>query len=192
MPRKNTAPDFDTMRVLLQSAAVHFKLVLGLRASRPPVSYLETFSFGKHVAHHGELALTPDQEEHAFSALEHCATYIAVVQIHTVLEAVHPAPFQITEPAISAAFQISRLIRNAFAHNPFAPTWEIRHAWKNRVFNVPDVITLDTTGLDGQFLRRQHYGGPLSILRLITYADAVVQLRGGINEAARTSKQPAS
>jgi len=179
MSRKNTAPDFNATQVLLQNAAIHFKLVFGLRATRPSVSYLETFSFGRHVAHHDELVLTPKQEEHAFSALEHCATYIAVVQIHTVLEAIHPDPFNIKEPAILAAFQISRLIRNAFAHNPFAPAWEIRAAWRSKVFIVPDIITLDTTGLDGQLLKRKHYGGPLCILRLINYADTVVQSRAG-------------
>ena len=178
MPSTNTSPDFEEIRALLRNAAVHFKLVLGLRATKPTVSYLETFSFGQHVAHHEELALTPKQEEQAFAALEHCATYIAVIQVHTVLEAIHPDPFHIAEPATSAAFQISRLIRNAFAHNPFAPVWEIRHAWRDKVFIVPGIISLDTTGLDGQFLRRQHYGGPLTVLRLITYAESVVQLLG--------------
>jgi len=165
------------MRELLQNALLHLKLVFGLRATRPEVSYLKTFSFGRHIAYQDELSLTPQQEEHAFAALEHCSTYLAVVQIHTVLEAIHVDPFHISEPDIGAAFQISRLTRNAFAHNPFAPVWEIRDAWRDTIFSVPDVISLDTSGLDGKPLRREHYGGPLAILRFIQYADSVVTLR---------------
>jgi hypothetical protein len=188
MSRKKVVTDFDTIRLLLRNAAIHFKLVFGLRATRPSVSYLDTFSFGRHVAHHDELALTPEQEEHAFAALEHCATYITVVQVHTVLEAVHPDPFHIKEPAISAAFQISRLIRNAFAHNPFAPVWKIRSKWEKRVFIVPDVIALSTAGLDGQPLRRKHYGGPLAILRLITYTESVVLLRAAVSTTPQVQR----
>src|SRR5690349_2996864 len=118
MPSPRSIPDFEFLRILLQNASLHFKLVFGLRATRPEVSYLETFSFGRHIARHDELSLTPQQEEHAFAGLEHCATYLTVIQIHTVLESIHIDPFRISEPQIAAAFQISRLIRNAFAHNP--------------------------------------------------------------------------
>jgi hypothetical protein len=169
--------DFEFMHLLLKNAKLHLKLVFGLRTTQPKVHYLEVFSFGKHIATCNELSLTHQQEEHAFAALEHSASYISVVQIHTVLEAVHPDPFNISEPEIAAAFQIFRLIRNAFAHNPFAPVWEIRNAWKNKVFTVPNIISIDTSDLDKKPVRREHYGGPLSILRFIKYADSVVNLR---------------
>ncbi|NET40181.1 MAG: hypothetical protein F6K19_50980, partial [Cyanothece sp. SIO1E1] len=118
-----------------------------------------------------------NQEELAFAALEHCGTYLSAVQVHTALEAIHPNPFNIPEKEIADAFQIARLIRNAFAHNPFNPVWEIRNKWKNTVFNVPDIITLDTSDLDGKIVKRKHYGGPISILRFIEYARSIVQLR---------------
>jgi hypothetical protein len=169
--------DFEFMHFLLKNAKLHLKLVFGLRTSQPKVHYLDVFSFGKHIATHKELSLTYQQEEHAFAALEHCTTYISVVQIHTVLEAIHPDPFHISDPDSAAAFQISRLIRNAFAHNPFAPVWEIRSAWKNKVLTVPNIISIDTSDLDKKPVRREHYGGPLSILRFIKYADSVVSLR---------------
>ena len=144
MKQRNLSPDFEFSRILLPNAQVHFKLVFGLTATRPQINYLDTFSFGGHVAYRTELALTTEQEEHAFAALEHCGTYLAAVQVHTVLESIHADPFQIPEPEIAAAFQIARLIRNAFAHNPFGPIWEIREAWKDRTFSVPSVITLNT------------------------------------------------
>jgi hypothetical protein len=102
---------------------------------------------------------------------------LAAVQVHTALEFVHPDPFHIPEPEIAAALQIARLFRNAFAHNPFGPVWEIRDAWKNRAFYAPGVISLDTSGLDGQPVKRKHYGGPLAILRLLGYAESIVGLR---------------
>ena len=183
MPEHIGRPDYDAIRASLYYASIHLKLAFGLRATfgfpatRPGVSYLEAFSWGHHVAEHDELVLTREQEEQAFAALGHCATYISVVQVHTALESVHDDPFQIPEADVASAFHISRLIRNAFAHNPFIPVWEVRDAWKNRRFVVPDVVTLDTGDLDGKPLRREHYGGPIAILRLIEFADRVVQSR---------------
>lgn len=177
MKQRNPSSDFEFSRILLHNAQMHFKLVFGLTATRPHINYLDTFSFGQHVAYRDELALTTEQEEHAFAALEHCATYLAAVQVHTVLESIHADPFQIPEPEIGAAFQIARLIRNAFAHNPFGPIWEIRDTWKDRTFSVPGVITLNTTDLDGKPVKREHYGGPLAILRFLQYAESVVELR---------------
>ncbi len=170
-------PDFEWMRILLRNAKLHFKLVFGVTATRPRIGYLDTFSFGRYVAHRDELALSSDEEGHALSALEHCGTYLAATQVHTVLERVHPDPFQIREPDIAAGFQIARLLRNAFAHNPFAPVWDVRTSWSDRVFAVPEVIALDTSGLDQTAVRREHYGGPIALLRFIGYAETVVDLR---------------
>jgi len=183
MPEHIGRPDYDAIRASLYYASIHLKLAFGLRttfgfpATRPSLSYLEVFSWGQHVAEHDELVLTREQEEQAFATLGHCATYISVVQVHTALESVHDDPFQIAEADVASAFHISRLIRNAFAHNPFIPVWEVRDAWKNRRFVVPDVITLDTSDLDGKPLRREDYGGPIAILRLIEFAERVVQSR---------------
>jgi len=175
--RKYERPDYDAIRALLHIASIHFRLAFGLTATRPKVHYLGQFSWGHHVAHYEELALTREDEKRAFAALEDSATYVSAVQVHTALKSVHDDPFHIREADVASAFQISRLIRNAFAHNPFNPVWDVRDPWKNRRFVVPDVIMLDTAGLDGVPVRRQDYGGPIAILRLIDYADKVVQAR---------------
>ena len=67
---------------------------------------------------------------------------------------------------VCSAYQISRLIRNAFAHAPFDPVWSIDPDCCDRMFAVRDLIKLDTTGLHGQRFNWRHYGGPLALLRL--------------------------
>jgi hypothetical protein len=70
------------------------------------------------------------------------------------------------DDAIRSAYQISRLIRNAFAHAPFNPVWSIDPDCRDHIFAVRDILSLDTTGLHGQRFDWRHYGGPLALLRL--------------------------
>jgi hypothetical protein len=91
------------------------------------------------------------------------------------LESIHKIPFRQSEREIEDAFQISRLLRNAFAHNPFAPVWKIDRAYRDVVFDVPDVISLDSNGLDGEPVRRVHYGGPVAVLRFLEHADFMIE-----------------
>jgi len=172
-------PDFEYVRVLLHNAQLHFKLVFGLTATRPEVRYLDGFTFGTHTATREELVLTAVQEEQAFAALEHCGTYLAVVQAREAFNSIYERPFSIPEPEVSSAFHIARLIRNAFAHNPFSPVWKIDKRCRDKAYSVPHVISLNTSGLHGQPVRREHYGGPLAILRFLQYVDNLVQVRSG-------------
>lgn len=121
------------------------------------------------------MKLTKEQEEHGFAALEHCATYLCAVQIHTVLETIHPDPFSISEPEIQVAFHIARLIRNSFAHNPFDPHWQFGTKYDNTKFEIPSLITIDTKGRNGQAVTRGDYGGPLAILRFVEYTQGVLE-----------------
>jgi hypothetical protein len=74
-----------------------------------------------------------------------------------------------SESDVRAAYQIARLIRNAFAHAPFLPTWSIDPDCQNTVFSIPDIISLDTDGLHGQPFDWRHYGGPLALFRLCRF-----------------------
>jgi hypothetical protein len=85
------------------------------------------------------------------------------------IRAVVPDPKASTDAAVRSAYQIARLIRNAFAHAPFSPTWSIDPDCRDKVFAVPDVITLDTTGLHGAAFDWRHYGGPLALFRLCRF-----------------------
>jgi hypothetical protein len=151
---------------LIKNAQILFKFSLGISATRPELGYLQSFASYRHTANGDELQLTREDEFAAASFLEHVATYVLAVQIDTVLETAYPDRFQSTDQIVRSTSAIARLIRNAFAHNPFAPKWIIDRKFLNKEFVVPDVTSLDTTGLNGQYVDRAHYGGPLALLKL--------------------------
>ncbi len=159
----------------LEAAEILLKFAFGISATfaandRPRLNYLEAFSWGKHVSQKAELELTEKQERIAPIFLEHVATYLCAVQVDTAFQQVVPERFQHADPAIQSAAWIARLVRNAFAHNPFAPTWKLYPECENRLFSVPGVIELNTTGLHDKPVARRDYGGPLAILRLLWFA----------------------
>lgn len=159
------------MRDALANAMLHWKFAFGITATRPEIQCLSHFSFGEHSVGYQEICLSPKEQELAFSALEHTSTFLCVNQTHAVLD-------KFDEPSEGSdefnAFHISRLLRNSFAHDPFSPVWLFGEKWENRFLEVPGVIAVDTGGLRGQRVVRAHYGGPLAILRLTQYVDALV------------------
>jgi len=59
------------------------------------------------------------------------------------------------------------MIRNAVAHDILEPVWKIDDATlQNKQFPVADVFVFDTTGLNGQLLKRFDFGGPIALFRL--------------------------
>jgi hypothetical protein len=77
-----------------------------------------------------------------------------------------PDRFKHPDDGIRSAAWIARLLRNAFAHNPFNPVWMLYSECENKVFEVKDVIRLSTEGLHKKRVVREDYGGPLALLRL--------------------------
>jgi len=137
---------------------IHFKLM-----------YLSQFSWGKHIANEKDLKLTKKEENLSVSLLHHVATYILALQVDRVLQDKFQDRFNHKDDNIRSASWIARLIRNAFSHNPFYPEWEFYTECLNKKYEVIDVISLDTTGLNGKYVERIHYGGPLALLRLSEY-----------------------
>lgn len=166
-------------RVLLENAELQFKLALAIQTTchlsdRPDFNYLASFSYGKHTAEHGKLMLTKEQEAFASILLAHSTTYLCAVQIDSVLGEIVPNRFQATDPNIRSASWIVRLIRNAFTHNPFAPVWETYPECENQTYSVRDMISLETTGLNGKPVVRKDYGGPLALLRLLHFVKTLL------------------
>ena len=166
-------------REALRAAILQLKLSFGLRVSDLQISYPD-FAWGQHTANSKELILTNDEQEEAFAILEHSAIYLAVTQILTTLEIIfvkdnfYDDTYTFESDVVPQAYQIARLIRNAFAHDPFAPIWEFKPKWANKIYEVPGIIRLDTTGLNGLPVRQKHYGGPLAVLRFTEYTSRFV------------------
>jgi hypothetical protein len=132
--------------------------------------YMGVFSWGEHLADKDELILNGEEEELAIALLHHVATYLLANQIDSYLGICRKDRFTDKDKNIRDAACIARLIRNAFAHNPFNPQWQIRmEQCKDKVLNVSDIIKLNTYNLDGKAVNRYDYGGPLALLRLSEY-----------------------
>ncbi len=96
-------------------------------------------------------------------------------QANSILEDLFPDRLEHQDDDIRNASQIIRLIRNAFAHDPFSPTWEISNPCKDKTFSIDNVISLNTHGLHGKKLNRMDYGGPIALLRLIQFIKELIQ-----------------
>lgn len=186
------------------ASAVRFAVTLDNQSLDLPVEW----SHGKHKVSFAEVALRKDQADFAAWNMHRSATFLMTVAMKDAIKAAVPDPKNAMDPNIRAAYQISRLIRNAFAHNPFQPVWSIDPDCRNQIFEVRGVTSLNTTNLQGVAFDWRHYGGPLAILRLCRYVrfeilkdtkqtrkripipKTIYQLQGGlILKQARKSKK---
>lgn len=157
----------------LFTAELQFRLASAVRLATTlksqPLDLPTDWYHGQHCVRYEEIALRPAQADYAACFLHRSATYLLAVAVKDAIRAVVPDPKASADPAVRAAYQIARLIRNAFAHAPFSPTWSIDPDCRDTEFEIPDLITLDTTGLDGKAFDWRHYGGPLALFRLARY-----------------------
>lgn len=154
----------------LFTAELQFRLASAVRlavtGNRQPLDLPMEWVHGQHRVRYEEIALRPDQADYAAAFLQRSATYLMAVAMKDAIRAVVPDPKTSPDSNVRAAYQIARLIRNAFAHAPFSPTWSIDPDCRDKTFAIPDLITLDTTGLHGTVFDWRHYGGPLALFRL--------------------------
>jgi hypothetical protein len=157
----------------LFTAELQFRLASAVRLATTrnvqPLDLPIEWTHGQHHVEYGEVALRPDQADYAACFLHRSATFLMAVAVKDAIRAVVPDPKTSTDTAARSAYQIARLIRNAFAHAPFAPTWSIDPDCRDKVFAVPGIIALDATGLHGTAFDWRHYGGPLALLRLCRF-----------------------
>jgi len=154
----------------LFTAELQFRLASAVRlavtGNRQPLDLPMEWVHGQHRVRYEEIALRQDQADYAAAFLQGSATYLMAVAIKDAIRAVVPDPKTSSDSNVRAAYQISRLIRNAFAHAPFSPTWSIDPDCRDKTFAIPGLITLDTNGLHGTPFDWRHYGGPLALFRL--------------------------
>ncbi|WP_157235150.1 hypothetical protein [Methylosinus sp. LW4] len=127
------------------------------------------WSFGKHTVSYEDFGLRIDQAEVVAPLLEMTATFVVAGAIRDAVAGYFPNPKAHNDSNVVSAYQISRMLRNAFSHSMLSPKWSIDDDCKNRVFNIEDVISLDTSKLHGQFASWRDYGGPLAIFKFGRY-----------------------
>jgi len=158
---------------LLFTAELQFRLASAVRLAtslgNQPIDLPVTWTHGDHSVRYGEIALRQDQADYAAHFLLRSATYLLAVAVKDAIRVVVGDPKASAESDIRAAYQIARLIRNAFAHAPFSPIWSIDPDCRNMAFEIADVIRLDTTDLNGTAFDWHHYGGPLALYRLAQF-----------------------
>ena len=157
----------------LFTAEIQFRLASAVRLATTlnlqPLDLPMEWTHGKHTVQYNEIALRQDQADYGAQCLHRSATFLMAVAIKDAIRATVSDPKNSTSSAVQAAYQIARMIRNAFAHAPLAPIWSIDKDCQDKVFEVPDVITLNTTGLDRTPFDWRHYGGPLALFRLCRF-----------------------
>jgi len=154
----------------LRAAELQFRLSSAVRLATTfktqPRDLPVAWSHGNQVVRYAEVAISEDEADCAACYLHRSATFLMAVAMKDAIRMAVVDPKNHGDDAIRSAYQISRLIRNAFAHAPFNPVWSIDPDCRDHIFAVRDILSLDTTGLHGQRFDWRHYGGPLALLRL--------------------------
>lgn len=141
------------------ACTTHLAVSNGVQPLDVPVEW----AFGRHRVSYEDFGLRSDQADYAASLLEMTATFVLASTVRDALVALFPNTQNHTDKHVVAAYQISRLIRNAFAHSMIQPIWSIDADCRDRDFEIEDVIRLSTACLNGVDLDWRHYGGPLAI-----------------------------
>ena len=157
----------------LFTAELQFRLASAVRLATTlntqPLDLPTEWTHGKHCVKYDDIALRPDQADYAACFLHRSATFLMAVAMKDAIVATVNDPKNSPDPDVRSAYQIARMIRNAFAHAPLSPTWSIDTDCRDRIFEITDIITLNTTGLQGTPFDWRHYGGPLALFRLCRF-----------------------
>jgi hypothetical protein len=152
------------------ACTVNLAVSNGVQTLDVPIEWV----FGRHRVSYKDFGLRHDQVDYAASQLEMTATLVMASTARDALVELFPGTKEHVDPNVVAAYQISRLIRNAFAHNMISPIWSIDDDCRDKIFEIDKVIRLDTAHLNGIYLDWRHYGGPLAIFCLGRYVREVL------------------
>ena len=113
----------------LFAAELQFRLASAVRLAvtmgEQPLDLPLQWSHGRHVVEYKEVALRADQADIAAEGLQRSTTFLMAVVIRDAIAATISDPKNDQNSDIRSAYQISRMIRNSFAHGPITPKWSI-------------------------------------------------------------------
>ena len=152
----------------LLAAELQFRLASAVRiavsSNRQPLDLPIEWSHGFHRVTYDEIALSQSDADCAAFHLERTATFLLASEIRNAIIGLVRNPKDHRIKRIRSAYQIARLLRNAFAHSPFDPVWSVDRDCENTEFEVRPIISIDTTDLHQTRVDWRHYGGPLAVL----------------------------
>ncbi|MBZ0259588.1 MAG: hypothetical protein K8F90_03180 [Hyphomicrobiales bacterium] len=123
------------------------------------------WTFGRHRVSYKEFGLRQDQADTISIHLEMTAMMVLAGTIKDSIANLFESPKSNLDKNVRDSYQISRMIRSAFAHGMIWPKWSIDADCLDRVFSIENIIELNTHGLHGTHVEWRHYGGPLAIFR---------------------------
>ena len=167
------------------ACTIHPAVTNGVQTLDVPVEW----TFGRHRVSYEDFGLRPDQADWAALQLETTATFVLTGAIREALVNFFHDPKNHSDPDVTSAYQISRLIRNAFSHSMMRPKWSIDSDCKDRVFAINQIISLDTAGLHDKALDWRDYGGPLAIFHFGRFVRETL-LNDRIDPACRKPDYP--
>ena len=154
----------------LRLSETQFRLASAVRLAstfeNQPLDLPIIWTHGRRKVSYAEIALTQKEADIAAFYLQRSATFLMASTILYAIKARYANPKKIKNLEVVAAYQIARMIRNAFAHSPLEPFWNIDPDCQNCIFEIDGVVKFDTKALDGKPFNWRDYGGPLSILEL--------------------------
>ena len=126
--------------------------------------------FGAHSLDAKELEIPADAFALCGTLLERLAYRLLAMELNAALEKKFgnwTARRSHKDDLIRNSSMVVWLIRNSVAHNVLDPVWNIDDpTLQNQKFIIPDVLVFDTTGLNGNSLKRFDFGGPIALFRL--------------------------
>ena len=163
----------------LDDAALLLELVSALELPEPERLPLSTSDTGDEVECRFESPMTATQTIEAADTLKHCAIHIAVLQACLVLEFIVDSFDGPVRATVNQAMGMCRLIRDSYSEHPYGPVWRLAPEQGNVSFDVPNVISLNVAGLDGQPVNIMDYGGSDAVLRLLEFTRGLVDKPDG-------------
>lgn len=166
------------------ATAARLAMTLGHQPLDLPIQWVH----GRHLVNYSEIALSRDEADFAAWNLQRSATFLVASAVLEAIRGTIPNPKSNADNRIVNAYQIARMIRNAFSHSPFNPVWNIDQDCQDKQFEIQDVIRLDCRGLHGKPFDWRHYGGPLAILMLSRFTRQTIL--GDPGEAEKVIPSP--
>jgi len=171
-----TRPNRNAHARHLRDAELQFKLVVAVRTAcsfgEQPLAAPSEWVFGRLRVQGSDLSLGAHEVELAASLLEHAVTFGLCLAASQAIKDTLPNPRGSSNANVVAAWEIARLIRNAYAHQPLDPVWSIDPHCRDTTYEIEDVVRLDTHGLNGARVGWQDYGGLLALFLLSRWVRA--------------------